>query len=219
LVSVWFGQVGRLPPLSFGVVEVDSWNGEHHLAGGGTAFVVAFQSTTITVEHGDYPLVAASYAVLPLPAALEGGSGLIVTDRSHRGLFMVGGPVESCGRLRYIDGCSDTVLVSPLVRGDPCLNMLHLPAGIVQTDHDHPSLRVGVILTGTGQCVIGDGHAEPLTPGVVFVLEAGATHRFETTSQPLTLIAWHPDSDFGPTDDDHPMLNRTLQPGTSRRIR
>jgi len=28
------------------------------------------------------------------------------------------------------------------------------------------------------------------------------------------VIAWHPDSDFGPRDDDHPMINRTLIPST-----
>ena len=27
----------------------------------------------------------------------------------------------------------------------------------------------------------------------------------------LDVIAWHPDSDFGPTDQDHPMINRTLR--------
>ena len=160
-----------------------------------------------------------SYATLPVSASIEGGSGLMVRDRSHRGLFAVGGPVELTGRLKYIDGCSDTVLVGPPRRGDPCLNLLRLPAGVVQTDHDHPSLRVGVILEGAGRCVTGTGMVEPLSSGVIFVLGAGATHRFETDSAPLRLIAWHPDSDFGPTDDDHPMLNRTLRPGTSQRVR
>ena len=201
------------------MVEVESWTGEYRLDGVGTAFVVAHESTTVHVGHGQYPLVARGYAVLPQPARLASGSGLVVADRSHRGLFMVGGPVEASGRLRYIDGCSDTVLVSPPVRGDPCLNLLHLPAGIVQTDHDHPSLRVGLILRGAGRCVTAGGQAEPLTPGVVFVLGAGTTHRFETAAAPMSIVVWHPDSDFGPTDDDHPMLNRTLQPGASRRVR
>ncbi|MSQ82944.1 MAG: hypothetical protein EXR77_08510 [Myxococcales bacterium] len=26
----------------------------------------------------------------------------------------------------------------------------------------------------------------------------------------LDVLAWHPDSDFGPTDQTHPMVNRTL---------
>ena len=131
---------------------------------------------------------------------------------------MVGGPVESVGRLRYIDGCSDTLLVAPVVWGDPCLNYLHLPQGVVQTDHHHPSLRAGIVLRGNGTCVM-DGRAVPLTPGVVFMLEPGTTHRFESGSVPLEIVAWHPDSDFGPTDDDHPMLNRTLRPGSDLRVR
>ena len=29
----------------------------------------------------------------------------------------------------------------------------------------------------------------------------------------MCVIAYHPDSDFGPTDDDHPMVNRTIVDG------
>jgi hypothetical protein len=31
----------------------------------------------------------------------------------------------------------------------------------------------------------------------------------------MDVIAWHPDSDFGPEDDDHPMVNRTIVDGVS----
>jgi hypothetical protein len=31
-----------------------------------------------------------------------------------------------------------------------------------------------------------------------------------TAEESLDILAWHPDSDFGLTDEDHPMLNRTL---------
>jgi hypothetical protein len=47
--------------------------------------------------------------------------------------FALGGPCEAFGRLRYIDGCSDSLLVGPAVRGDPCLNHLHFPPGVSQT--------------------------------------------------------------------------------------
>ena len=150
---------------------------------------------------------------------VEGGAGLWVKCAGHRGLFVVGGPVESAGRLRYINGCSDTVLVAPLVRGDPCLNFLHIPPGVVQSDHEHPSLRAGLVLHGDGVCVVEGTDRLPLSGGTVFVLEPGTVHRFESGSLPLDIVAWHPDSDFGPTDEDHPMLNRTLQPGTDRRVR
>jgi hypothetical protein len=31
----------------------------------------------------------------------------------------------------------------------------------------------------------------------------------------LRVIAYHPDSDFGPTHEDHPMINRTMVGGVS----
>jgi len=186
--------------------------------GVGTMFVLALDPAVLVAEDRRYDLAARSCAVLPDAATVCGGSGVLIIDRAHHGLFHVGGPVEATGRLRYIDGCSDTLLVAPTVRGDPCLNYLHLPAGVVQSDHDHPSLRAGVVLRGDGVCVVA-GRVEPLTPGVVFVLEAGTTHRFESGWAPLEIVAWHPDSDFGPTDDDHPMLNRTLRPGSAQRVR
>ena len=203
-----------------GEVGVASWRGgTQRLKGPGTAFVVACAPAALWTSRGTFPLSAGSYAVVPGVAHVEGGAGLSITAARHRGLFMVGGPVEAEGRLRYIDGCSDTVLVAPIVRGDPCLNFLHLPAGVVQHDHEHPSLRVGIVLRGAGICVVGRTVAADLRCGTVFVLEPGTVHRFESRDEPLDIVAWHPDSAEGPTDDDHPMLNRTLRPGTSRRMR
>jgi hypothetical protein len=123
------------------------------------------------------------------------------------------------GRLSYIDGCRDTLLVAPVVRGDPCLNLLSLPGGLVQTDHQHPSERVGLVVAGGGVCVSGPGRRDELAHGSLFVLPPGLVHRFESDPDAgLLLMAWHPDSDSGPTDDDHPMLNRTLRPGSTERI-
>jgi len=169
------------------------------------------EAAQLTVAHGTFPLAASSYAVLPDAGAIEGGAGVVVTTPHHRGFFVVGGPVETTGRLRYIDGCSDSVLVAPIRRGDPCLNLLHLPPGTAQTNHVHPSVRVGLIVRGRGRCVVADGEeVVGLAPGSAFVLEPDAVHRFETDADDLLLMAWHPDSDTGPTDDDHPMLNRTV---------
>ena len=33
----------------------------------------------------------------------------------------------------------------------------------------------------------------------------------------MDVVAYHPDSDTGPTHDDHPMLNRTIVEGVSAR--
>ena len=197
-------------------LEVACWQGAYDHAEGATAFVLVMEAGQVTAAHGTYPLAPASYAVLPDAARIEGGAGVVVTTAYHRGLFVVGGPVETTGRLAYIDGCTDSVLVAPVRRGDPCLNLLHLPPGTTQTDHTHPSLRVGLVVEGRGRCVLAAASEEgeqvvALAPGTVFVLAPDTVHRFETDARDgVLLMAWHPDSDSGPSDDDHPMLNRTF---------
>jgi quercetin dioxygenase-like cupin family protein len=193
-------------------IDVACWVDAYEHPAGATAFVLVAERAIVTVAHGAYPLARGSYAVLPDAAHIEGGSGVVITTAHHRGFFMVGGPVEAGGRLRYIDGCTDSVLVAPIRRGDPCVNLLHLPPGTTQSDHIHPSVRVGLIVAGQGRCVLSGGdEVEALEPHTIFVLAPNTVHRFETDPHDgLLLMAWHPDSDIGPTDDDHPMLNRTL---------
>lgn len=140
-----------------------------------------------------------------------GGSGIVITRIGHDALFQLGGPVESRGRLRYIDGCTDSLLVAPTLLGDPCLNLLHIPANTRQSQHTHPSHRIGVIIRGTGRCVTPEG-ATPLFPGLVFCIHAQGQHSFHTEDEDLLVLAYHPDSDFGPSHEDHPMINRTVLP-------
>ena len=121
-----------------------------------------------------------------------------------------GGPIEPKGRLRYIDRCSDSLLVAPPRLGDPCLNLLHFPAGIHQTPHTHPSVRCGAIASGDGYCINGDGVKIDLKSGMVWVIPVDVVHSFHTDeNNELNVIAYHPDSDWGPEDENHPMLNRT----------
>ena len=60
----------------------------------------------------------------------------------YRAFFTIGGEIEDKGRLRYIDGCTDSLLIPPVKKGDPCLNHLHFPKNITQTPHTHPSHRI-----------------------------------------------------------------------------
>ena len=130
---------------------------------------------------------------------------------------MVGGPVEDRGRLKYIDGCSDSLLISPPLKGDPCFNLLHFPAGIDQTRHTHPTIRAGLIHKGSGVCHT-QSSTEPLTPGKMFILYPDAIHAFSTLeTEGMSLTVFHPDTDFGPTHEEHPMLNRTIVDGISAR--
>jgi hypothetical protein len=50
---------------------------------------------------------------------------------------------------------------------------------------------------------------QALKPGVAFVIEPNLLHSFESGPDGLNVIAYHPDSEGGPTDESHPMLNRT----------
>jgi hypothetical protein len=141
-----------------------------------------------------------------------------------------GGPVEEVGRLKYIDGCTDSLLISPVKKGQPCLNHLHFPEEINQTQHTHPSHRIGIVASGYGECITPFGNL-PLSPEMIFVIKAWdgieyskgldgnsypiGQHAFQTFTVPMDVIAFHPDSDFGAEDEFHPMINRTIVGGVS----
>lgn len=129
-----------------------------------------------------------------------------------KGQNVIGGPVESSGRLMYIDGCSDSLLVYPPRLGDPSLNHLHFPRGINQSFHIHPSIRLGVVIRGSGRSDVkqnGEVESNLLDKDYVFLLEEREEHRFKTNESEMDVIAFHPDGDWGPTDHNHTMLNRT----------
>ena len=181
---------------------------------GDTAFGFAIGSVSIKTGAGKtFTLYPSMYFCVPGAAVID-GQALIVIRRNYSGLFNLGGPIEAAGRLRYIDGCTDTLLVSPPLKGDPCLNHLHFPPGINQTAHTHPTVRLGIVARGRGECVTPDG-VIPLEPGFGWAIPPGGVHAFRTLSESMDVIAYHPDSDFGPEHDDHPMINRTYVNGVS----
>lgn len=122
------------------------------------------------------------------------------------------GKLEDSGRLKYIDGCTDSILYSPIRFGDPCLNALYMPEGVNQTMHTHPSTRAGFIITGGAKCETPESE-HLLEAGMIFFLPKNGLHKFRSDfGEDITmkLVAYHPDSDFGPRDEEHPMLNRTI---------
>jgi quercetin dioxygenase-like cupin family protein len=156
---------------------------------------------------------AGSFFCIPGEVELHVKGLTVVIERlGFRGI-LTAGQMERTGRLAYIDGCSDSILVMPPRLGDPVLNHLHFPAGIEQTQHRHPSVRLGVVARGRGTAygtTAGKTWEQPLEPGSVFQLLAHETHAFRTLGgESMDVIAYHPDSDWGPTDGTHPMLNRT----------
>ena len=52
-----------------------------------------------------------------------------------------------------------------------------------------------------------------MNSGDVFVLTTGVVHSFHTDAEDMLIVVYHPDSDCGPSDDLHPMVNRTLVNG------
>lgn len=198
---------------------VTAWDGDSPIEYPATGTQFGFihsGNAELTCDSGTFRLAAGIYFSVPGALSLRGGRGLIVTANHHRGFFQFGGPVEEVGRLRYIDGCTDSLLLAPVALGDPCLNLLHIPANTQQSAHTHPSIRVGLIVSGTGECVTPTERFA-LKPGLAFVIAADARHAFHTNREALRVIAYHPDSDFGPTHECHPMVNRTILPAKESR--
>ena len=196
------------------------------LAGDATHFVFCHQGAVTVRQNGAWPhvLTAGMYGSVPgkcevRPVGQDLSKALVISALGWLGMMVIGGPLEERGRLRYIDGCTDSLLVPPVRLGDPCLNGLWFPLLTQQTTHTHPSVRIGMVVRGRGRCVTDEDDYE-LRPGMRFLIHADGDHRFETPSDSgLTVVAWHPDSDCGPTDVDHPMVNRTMVEGVSAALR
>lgn len=136
------------------------------------------------------------------------GETALFVRYGFNGQNTIGGPVEDRGRLVYIDNCSDSLLIYPPRLGDPSMSLLFFPPNILQRFHTHPSFRLGAVLKGEGQSHTEFGTYD-LKPGMVFCMNEQEIHRFVTTTSSLTVMSFHPDGDWGPTDHNHTMLNRT----------
>jgi hypothetical protein len=181
---------------------------------GTSSFFLYAIDGTISLESEGFAVRggAGTFAALPGPFELEAQGTCVLIERLGFRAVPTAGRIEACGRLAYIDGCSDTVLVAPPRLGDPVFNHLHFPAGTKQSLHRHPSVRLGVVARGSG-VAFGHGPEGPweirLETGTFFLLHAHETHAFSTSREAMDVVAFHPDSDWGPTDGAHPMLNRT----------
>jgi quercetin dioxygenase-like cupin family protein len=166
----------------------------------------------LCTDQLDVKIGAGAFFCSPGGIQLDAAGAVVVIERFGFRAVPLIGMIEETGRLTYIDGCSDTILCMPPRLGDPVFNHLHFPAGIVQTLHNHPSIRLGIVARGRGVAhgPADGGWEKPLEAGAVFLLHAHEVHAFKTTrGESMDVIAFHPDSDWGPTDAAHPMLNRT----------
>jgi quercetin dioxygenase-like cupin family protein len=199
---------------------ISAWNSNDLKLESGTHFGYVYEGTIdllindnrqYTLEKGMYFSVNSAAKII---SRQKPAKGFIISRNEYNGFFSIGGPVEQKGRYKYIDGCSDSLLISPVLKGDPCLNLLYFPSKIFQTRHTHPSVRIGIILQGSGQCILPD-MVLPLTSGQIFIIQPDVIHSFKTDTSDMTIVVYHPDSDFGPTDQNHPMINKTIINGVS----
>jgi quercetin dioxygenase-like cupin family protein len=185
-----------------------------------THYVYVYEGTAVAVyNESTYTLKAGMYGCFPNHVSLLGGKGIVISRENYQGAFMIGGPAEHEGRLKYIDGCTDSLLIPPVMLGEPCLNLLYFPPDIDQTAHTHPSDRIGIVMSGKGRCVYwedGEEKVIDLEAGMIWVIHTDGIHKFQTPyGEHMRVLAYHPDSDYGPTHQFHPMLNRTIVDGIS----
>ena len=74
---------------------------------------------------------------------------------------------------------------------------------------------MGVVIRGEGEAFQekknhNDGWKKPLKKGCMFMLVEQELQSFMTSDNYMDIIAFHPDSDTGPTDENHSMINRTF---------
>lgn len=182
----------------------------------GTTYGLTLKPAVLFSSMGRIDLKPGMYFAFAGKGVLRSKSAVAITRHGYFGYNTIGGPVEKSGRLRYIDGCTDSLLIGPPVVGDPCFNLLHFPMHIRQTMHTHPSLRCGITVSGKGRAIFPDGEV-PLEPGKCWFLKTSGQHCFYTDDSEMLVTAWHPDTDTGPGHHDHPMLNRTIVDGVSAR--
>lgn len=172
-------------------------------------FVLAGKVNLQTTHLKSIELTQGCYFTVGDDLKIIGDGKVVVFSRlGYIGLTQFGGPIESFGRLMYIDTCSTTILSHPPRMGDPCLHQLLFPPKLVQTPHIHPTKRFGVVSSGSGYCHMQDQKFE-LNKGDVFVIPRATLHGFESLNHGLEVISYHPDSNVGPTDEMHPMKSAT----------
>lgn len=184
----------------------------------GSVFVMVMDGILKVFDHlGDTicTLKQGCHAEMTMAATIRSnGHAFLIQTHFYKGLTRIGMMLEECCSLSFIDDCKDTLLISPLIKGNPCLNFLHIPQNTTQTLHTHPSARLGLVISGQGLCVLESGSID-LVPNTFFIVQDNVLHQFLTTDSELGIFVFHPDSDFGPSNAEHPMINRSYIDGTS----
>lgn len=115
---------------------------------------------------------------------------------------------HSQGNLSYMDGGTNTNAINPSRSGDPVINYVFFPKGMVQTPHVHPSHRLGFCIRGKGQTDLINQTVK-MERGDLFYMGRMELHHFLTPDDDCVLFVFAPDSETGPTDEFNPLKART----------
>jgi len=167
----------------------------------GTPLLLGSTSSHCVVVHSGIFHVALDGCAYPLADACHGffhgaarilgeGRALIFSGPGRRHLPRTGGPIEELGRICHADGSgSHGLQTSAASCASSRLDFLHLPAESRQAMRSMPSLRAGLVLSGRGQCITGNG-ALPLGAGILFCIPAWVKHGFRGGDEPLRLAIY-----------------------------
>ena len=179
-------------------------------------YVFTGRSPIAPADGNEYLLNAGMYFALPGAGVIGGkkSSGMVITCSDFNHAFVLGGPVAAPGEFPYIDGGMTDILLSPMRQGDPGLYGLHFPPEVDQTMHDHESDRIILVISGSGCCLTPDQRCD-FVPGMILRIPRKEKHKFKTFQENLSLVTFHPDSEMGFSDTNHPMLLQTYVDGVS----
>lgn len=120
------------------------------------------------------------------------------------------GKIPQRGAIEYEPGGQETTLVYPDIFGEPTLNFLSMePHFRDQLMHWHDAIRINIVISGEVFCETPSHAPVTCNRGSIIILPNGALHRFRTNSTGMKFVAFHPDSEFGPTPKNNPMFNKT----------
>ena len=205
--------VGDCEDNRFGTLEVQTWNGgDLKLREDASHFVTVLEGK-MSVEAVAIKAVLSDYCYGSFAGAakLTGSAhAVVVSCVDYQCMTLFGGPLEAYGRLRHAHGCTTSLLLSPPFLGEPCLSFLNVHAGTHQPPLTHPSIRIGMVVSGHGRCGTA---SEPLVfeKGSVFIVPPDTLHSFQTDEANIRIVLFQAESVFGPSDTDELLGNQKLR--------
>ena len=120
--------------------------------------------------------------------------GVVLSVPGKKGFSQVSGPYSGVRLIGYLPGGKQNCLIWPADVSYPTLNTLQMEKHQSQIAHSHDSLRINVIISGSGKCLTPN-QTFPLVERDILIIPANKSHQFETKTTGMKFIAFHPDSD------------------------